>query len=119
MKPDRQHTKIPRWQSVAHLLRAKALQMGNQTLLRFEGRNLSFAQVESQTNQLANVLRTLGIQKTSQVAVMLPNGFEYPLIWLAIAKLGAIMIPINIQYRAPEVKFVLNNSEANLSIAGL
>jgi crotonobetaine/carnitine-CoA ligase len=118
MKPDRQHAKIPRWQSVAHLLRAQALQMGNQTLLRFEGRNLSFAQVESQTNQLANVLCALGIQKTSKVAVMLPNGFEYPLIWLAIAKLGAIMIPINIQYRAPELKFVLNNAEANLAIAG-
>jgi acyl-CoA synthetase (AMP-forming)/AMP-acid ligase II len=118
MKPDRQHAKIPRWQSVAHLLRAQALRMGNQTLLRFEGQNLSFVQVENQTNRLANVLRTLGVQKGNKVAVMMPNGLEYPLSWLAIAKLGAIMIPINTQYRASELEFVLNNAQADIAIAG-
>ena len=118
MKPDRQHAKTPRWQSVAHLLRAQERRLGNQTLLRFEGRDLSFSQVESQTNRLANVLRTLGIQKKSKVAVMMPNGFEYPLIWLAIAKLGALMIPINIQYQASELEFVLNNAQADIAIAG-
>jgi crotonobetaine/carnitine-CoA ligase len=119
MKPVRQHAKIPGWQSVGHLLRAQALRMGDQTLLRFEGRNLSFAQVENQTNQLANVLRALGVQKQNKVAVMMPNGLEYPLTWLAIAKLGALMVPINIQYQAAELEFVLNNAEADLAIAGL
>ncbi len=118
MKPDRQHTKTPRWQSVGHLLRAQALRMGDQTLLRFEGRNLSFAQVENQTNQLANVLRTLGVQKKNKVAVMMPNGLEYPLTWLALAKLGALMVPVNIQYQTSELEFVLNNAEADLAIAG-
>jgi crotonobetaine/carnitine-CoA ligase len=92
--------------------------MSGQTLLRFEGRNLSFAQVESQTNQLANVIRALGVQKGKKVAVMMPNGLEYPLCWLALAKLGAIMIPINIQYQAAELEFVLNNAEADIAIAG-
>jgi len=118
MKPDQHHTKIPAWQSVGHLLRAQALRMGDQTLLRFEGRNLSFARVESQTNQLANVIRALGVQKGNKVAVMMPNGLEYPLCWLALAKLGAIMIPINIQYQAAELEFVLNNGEADIAIAG-
>jgi len=118
MEPDRQHAKIPRWQSVAHLLRGQALRMGDQTLLRFEGQNLSFAQVENHTNQLANVLCTLGVEKGNKVAVMMPNGFEYPLTWLAIAKVGALMVPINIQYQATEIEFVLNNAEADLAIAG-
>ena len=118
MKPDPHHTKSPGWQSLGHLLRAQALQMGDQTLLCFEGRDLSFAQVESQTNQLANVIRALGVQKGNKVAVMMPNGLEYPLCWLALAKLGAIMIPINIQYQAAELEFVLNNGEADIAIAG-
>jgi crotonobetaine/carnitine-CoA ligase len=118
MEPDRHHKKIPRWQSIAHLLREQALRMGDQTLLRFEDQNLSFAQVENHTNQLANVLRTLGVQKGNKVAVMMPNGLEYPLTWLAIAKLGALMVPINIQYQATELEFVLNNAEADLAIAG-
>jgi len=118
MEPERQHAKIPRWQSVAHLLRGQALRMGDQTLLRFEGQNLSFAQVENHTNQLANVLCTLGVEKGNKVAVMMPNGFEYPLTWLAIAKVGALMVPINIQYQAAEIEFVLNNAQADLAIAG-
>jgi len=118
MEPERQHAKIPRWQSVAHLLRGQALRMGDQTLLRFEGQSLSFAQVENHTNQLANALCTLGVQKGNKVAVMMPNGFEYPLTWLAIAKVGALMVPINIQYQAAEIEFVLNNAQADLAIAG-
>ena len=118
MDPERQHAKIPRWQSVAHLLRGQALGMGDQTLLRFEGQSLSFAQVENHTNQLANALCTLGVQKGNKVAVMMPNGFEYPLTWLAIAKVGALMVPINIQYQAAEIEFVLNNAQADLAIAG-
>jgi crotonobetaine/carnitine-CoA ligase len=106
------------WQSVAHLLREQTLRMGDQVLLRFEGQHLTFAQVENLTNQLANVFRTLGVQKGNRIAVFMPNGFEYPLTWLAIAKVGALMVPINIQYRASEIEFVINNAQTSLAIAG-
>jgi len=55
--------KIPQWRSLGHLLREQAEKIGARTLLRFEGESLSFAQVEEDTNRLANVLRQHHVQK--------------------------------------------------------
>ena len=98
--------KIPQWQSLGHLLREQAEKIGARTLLRFEGESMSFAQVEEGTNRLANVLRQHHVQKGDKVAVMLPNGIEFPLAWLAIAKMGAVMVPVNVQYREQELQTV-------------
>jgi len=50
---------------------------------------------------------------------MLSNGIEFPLAWLAIAKMGAVMVPVNVQYREQELQYVLNHSEAKLAVAGM
>jgi len=50
---------------------------------------------------------------------MLPNGFEFPLAWQALAKLGAVMVPVNVQYREKELQDVLNHSEAKLAVVGM
>jgi crotonobetaine/carnitine-CoA ligase len=44
---------------------------------------------------------------------MLPNCVEFPLNWLAIAKTGAVMVPINIRYQPHDLEYVLNDSDAD------
>lgn len=110
--------KILQWQSLGHLLREQAEKIGARTLLCFEGESMSFAQVEEGTNRLANVLRQHHVQKGNKVAVMLPNGIEFPLAWLAIAKMGAVMVPVNVQYREQELQDVLQTGHAKSLRAG-
>ena len=43
---------------------------------------------------------------------MLPNCPEFPITWLALAKLGAVMVPINNSYQAHDLEYVLNDSDA-------
>ena len=62
--------KNPQWQSLGHLLREQAEKIGARTLLRFEGESMSFAQVEENTNRLANVLRRHHVHKGDKVVVM-------------------------------------------------
>lgn len=106
------------WQSLGQLLHEQARRFGERTLFRFEGAEMTFAQVEEQTNRLANALKARGIGKGARVAVMLPNGFDFPLAWLAIAKLGAVMAPINTQYREQDLRYTLGDSEAQFALAG-
>ena len=106
------------WRSLGQLLHEQARRFGDRTLFRFEGAQMTFAQVEEQTNRLAHVLKARGIGKGVHVAVMLPNGFEFPLAWLALAKLGAVMVPINTQYQQQDLRYTLNDSEAQLALAG-
>jgi acyl-CoA synthetase (AMP-forming)/AMP-acid ligase II len=64
---------------------------------------------------LGNLLR-LGIRKGTHVAVMLPNIPVFPTLWLALARIGAVMVPVNIAYRERELAFVLNDSEAEFLV---
>jgi acyl-CoA synthetase (AMP-forming)/AMP-acid ligase II len=103
-------------QNLGSLVREAANRFGNKTILRFEGSSLSFTQLEERTNQLSNVLEKLGVKAGDRVAVMLGNGFDFPITWLSIAKLGAIMVPVNTQYQHDDLRFVLRDSGAWLLV---
>ena len=106
-----QTTSLP-WKSVGHLLEAASSVHKDKPLFIFEKQRLSFIEVNRRVNQTANALKKIGIAKGDKVSVMLPNGFEYPIIWLSLAKLGAITVPTNTNYQAHDLEYILTNSEA-------
>jgi carnitine-CoA ligase len=102
--------------NLGSLVHEAAQQFADKTILRFEGSSLSFTELEERTNRLANVLEKLGVKSGDRVAVMLGNGFDFPTTWLSIAKLGAIMVPVNTQYQHDDLRFVLRDSGAWLLV---
>jgi len=78
----------------------------------YEDISFSFRQLNEKVNQFANVFHAEGIKKGDHVAVMLPNCSEFALSWLALAKIGAAMVPINNRYREVDLEYVLNDSDA-------
>ncbi len=99
------------------LVRLAAKTFADSVIFRFEGKSLTFLQLEQQTNRLANVLQALGVKQGDRIAVMLPNGFEFPISWLSIAKLGAIIVPINTQYQHDDLRFVLRDAGTSLIVS--
>jgi crotonobetaine/carnitine-CoA ligase len=81
-----------------------------------EGATITYAMLRTEVNKLANGLRTIGVQKGSHVGVMLPNIAAFPLTWLALARLGAVMIPINVRYTERELHYVLDDGEADFIV---
>lgn len=79
---------------LGRLLRERAETAGERPLLVFEGRRTTVGQVEERTDRLANVLRSHGVGRGDRVAVMLANGAGFPIAWLAIAKLGAVIVQV-------------------------
>lgn len=67
-------------------------------------------------NRLANGLRKMGVRKANHVAVMLPNVAAMPTTWLALAKLGAVMVPVNVSYTSRELDYVLTDSDASFLV---
>ncbi|MEV4091654.1 AMP-binding protein [Streptosporangium saharense] len=104
--------------SLGHLLRQRAATAGDRPLFRFAGVTTTVAQVEERTNRLAAVLRAHGIRRGDRVAVMLPNGVGFPVAWLAVAKLGAVTVPVNAAYRSDDLAHVIGDSGAVLALAG-
>jgi crotonobetaine/carnitine-CoA ligase len=100
--------------NIGTLLEKSARRYGEQKALHFDRENwgFSFSGLNARVNQFANALQAEGIQKGDHVAVMLPNCPEFPVIWLALAKLGAVMVPLNTRYQAVDLEYVLNDSDA-------
>jgi len=107
---------VLRCQSIAHLLEKATAKNVDRPLFIFEGERLSYAEVNRRVNKVANSLKGLGVKKGEKVGLMLPNGLEFPITWLAIAKLGAVMVPINTKYQEHDLLYVINDSEASCMI---
>jgi acyl-CoA synthetase (AMP-forming)/AMP-acid ligase II len=73
---------------------------------------VTYRRFNALANRLAHALRALGVRRGDRVATLAPNRLEYPAIYFALAKLGAIHVPVNFRYRAGEVRYTLAQSEA-------
>lgn len=76
------------------------------------GETASYAEADRASNRIANALANLGIGKSDRVAVMLPNRILYPFLFLALAKIGAIHVPVNTRYTPREIAYVTGDSGA-------
>lgn len=82
----------------------------------FEDRRVSYRGLDEAISHAAYNLSALGIIKGDRVAIMLPNCDWYVVVLFAIAKIGAISVPLNIREAAPELEHILNDSGAKLLV---
>ena len=83
---------------------------GNDCVVTPEGR-LTFAQLDEHSRRLAARLLQAGVSKGARVGILFPNGIEWVLTWAAAARLGAVTIPVNTFYKAPELGRFLRHAD--------
>ena len=100
--------------NIGALLDAATAEAPDAVALHFiaSGIELTYAALRRQVDRLAAALHARGIRHGTKVAVMLPNIPEMPITWLALARLGAVMVPVNIRYTAHELRYLLEDSGA-------
>lgn len=82
-----------------------------------DARAWTYADVQAWSRQLARGLYDLGVRPGDRVALVIDNRPEFVAIKLAIARLGAVAVPINFSYRAEELAVVLATAEASVLIS--
>ncbi|WP_338752471.1 acyl-CoA synthetase [Janibacter alittae] len=78
------------------------------------GVQTTYAQLEERTNRLADALRAKGVSHGERVALLCLNSPQMMEIYLAVAKLGAISVPVNFRLHPDEIAHVLSDSGASL-----
>src|SRR5688572_30594087 len=81
-----------------------------------DGTRISHAEFAALTLKCANALRARGVAHGTHVAVMLRSVPAYVITWFGLARLGAIMIPLNTQYKAGDLEYVLRDSDARFLV---
>lgn len=84
----------------------------------FEGRRISFEELQSRVNRLANALADLGIGAGDRVAMLQVNCNQYIEAYFATAKLDAVFVPINYRTREDELTHMLNDAAPKAIFAG-
>ena len=103
--------------SMAAMVDGAAARWGEEPALAFhENETLSFEGLRRLVNRTANVLRAKGIGRGDRVAVVSPNLPAVPALWLALAKLGAAIVWVNIRYTPRELAFVLADARPDLLV---
>lgn len=71
---------------------------------------LSFAELNARANQLANSLLADGLVKGERVGLLLMNSAAFMEAYFALAKIGAVVVPLNWRLVADELEFILKDS---------
>ena len=101
-------------------LRAAAARAGDQTfVVEADGqeRRYSFQDFDGMVDDLARGLIGLGLKRGDLLALWMTNRPEWVLVWLAAARIGVALAPINTRYKTEEAAYIIGQSEAKALIA--
>jgi fatty-acyl-CoA synthase len=84
----------------------------------FEGSVFTYQELNSRVNRVSHLLYEMGIEKGDRVAVLLYNSNAYIEIYFALAKLGAILVPLNFRLTGAELEFILKDSGSETLVFG-
>jgi len=107
------------WLNLGQILSVHAKNYPNKVAMKdWHGKTLTYAELESRANRLANGLLAMGLRKGDRVAVMLFNCTEFVEVDCAFAKAGLVVVPVNWRYVDKEIEYVVDNSDAKAFIVG-
>jgi crotonobetaine/carnitine-CoA ligase len=101
---------------LATLVRAKAMKNGDRPALKFAEGELSYAALDRETDRVATGLAGAGVSQGDRVAALLFNRREFPLLWFATAKLGAVLVPLNTALKGDLLRYELSDCEARFLV---
>jgi acyl-CoA synthetase (AMP-forming)/AMP-acid ligase II len=104
------------WMNLGQTLKVNAKKFPNTVALKDKERSFTYPEVNRRVNKLAHSLLSLGLSKGDKVAVLLENSIEIVEVYLATAKTGLVIVPINFRLVGLEVAYIVGNSDAKAFI---
>jgi acyl-CoA synthetase (AMP-forming)/AMP-acid ligase II len=104
------------WLNLGQVLKVNAKKFPHTIALKDKDRSLTYPELNKRVNRLAHSLLSLGLIKGDKVAVLLENSIEIIEIFLATAKTGLVIVPVNFRLVDSEINFIVDNSDAKAFI---
>ncbi len=112
--PEDRDSIYPKDKSIAYLFCEQARRSPFRRALSFGNETLTYRQLEEKTNQLANYLKSKGVKREEHVPVCLERSVDLVIAILAILKAGGTYVPLDPEYPAERIRFMLQDTNANI-----
>src|SRR5205085_12686725 len=100
--------------TLADMVRQQGAARPDRIAIRFEGRSISYGDLDRRANQVANALIAAGIRRQSRIALLASYSLAFFELWFGAAKIDAVLVPVNFRLAPPEIAFVVNDAKAEL-----
>jgi fatty-acyl-CoA synthase len=85
---------------------------GSKTAILHGERHLTYSELKEEVDRFARGLMSAGIGRGDPVIVWMPNSIEWNIVFPALAKIGAITVPVSTRYRSYEMEYIIGRSDA-------
>jgi crotonobetaine/carnitine-CoA ligase len=100
-----------------NLLRARAIEQPDRIFLEHvDGSQMSYGELEHRASLWSGALNNFAVKPEATVIAMMPTCFEAISVWMGIARLRAIEVPVNTGFRGRMLEYILSNSKADVMI---
>lgn len=99
--------------TLASMLTSRASTVPDRDFIVFGDEALTYSQVLGLVERAASMYRARGVEAGQRVGVMSNNHPSIVLTWFALAQLGAVMVPVNPDFRVEETRYVFNHAEVS------
>jgi acyl-CoA synthetase (AMP-forming)/AMP-acid ligase II len=103
--------------TIPTLVRSCAARFGDKPFLIADGRELTYADLDRRSAALATALLAEGISKGDHVGILMPNSVDWALAWFATTRVGAVAVPLNTFYKAPELAWTARHADLRAILA--
>ncbi len=97
--------------SIPEFVRTRSERFGSRPLILLRDVRITYAQADERSARLARGLVAQGLGKGSRVGIWLPNGPDWIVAFLAAARIGAVVIPLNSFYKPRELGWVMRHAD--------
>lgn len=102
--------------NLSSLLTESAKRHPEHPAIRFHHQTITYGELNRQVDRLSHGLIRAGLRAGEISVLMMPNSIEWVMVYYALAKIGAIVLPVNFLYKAGELEHIFKDSGARIFI---
>ncbi len=99
--------------TIPEFVRTRAERFGSRPLIVLGDRRLDYRGADRESGRLARGLLASGIGKGTRVGLLAPNGPDWLVGFLAAARIGAVVVPLNTFYKPRELGWTLRHADVH------
>jgi crotonobetaine/carnitine-CoA ligase len=98
------------------VLTGRAREMGERVAVEFDDATLTYGALDQAADAVAAGLADRGVNRGDLVAIVLPNRSEVAISYFALARLGAVAVPVNVHLKGDGLSYIFEQSGARTAI---